>query len=126
MHGETVSHTLIDIESPEAAMHRTANDQNMAKMLCERLQQHYPGHLWAVNVEGRTGLITIRNLYLSGQWGYVLKIGHVYSASSLERDAVRAGGEILERFRLSRAQFKAEQYADKPVDVAGRLLFDKS
>jgi hypothetical protein len=52
MHGEDVSHTLIDIESPEAAMHRTANDQNMAKMLCERLQQHYPGHLWAVNGKG--------------------------------------------------------------------------
>jgi hypothetical protein len=121
-----VSHTLIDIESPEAAIHRHANDVNMAKTLSEKLQEAYPGHLWGVNVEGRTGLITIRNLYLSGQWGYVLKIGDVYSISSLECDAVRAGGEILERFRLSRAQFKVEQYAEKPIDFSGRLLFDKS
>lgn len=121
-----MSHTLIDIESPEAAMHRHANDMNMAKTLSEALNKHYPGHLWGVNVEGRTGLITIRNLYLSGQWGYVLKIGDVYSISALERDAVRAGGEILERFAMSRAQFKADLYASKPVDVAGRLLFDKS
>lgn len=118
--------TLIDIDSPESAMHRYAQDVAMAKQLSEVLQRHYPGHLWAVNVETRSGLITIRDMYLSGQWGYVLKIGAVYSASSLERDAVRAGGEILERFRMSRAQFVAEQYADKPVDFAGRLLFDKS
>lgn len=121
-----MSHTLFDIESPEEAMHRNANDQNMAKTLCEVLQKHYPDHLWAVNVNGRTGIITIRDLYLSGQWGYVLKIGAVYSISSLERDAVHAGGEILERFRMSRAQFRADQYADRPTDFAGRLLFDKS
>lgn len=121
-----MSHTLIDIESPEAAMHRHANDINMAKTLSEALQRAYPGHLWAINVEGRTGIITIRDLYLSGQWGYVLKIADVYSISSLERDAVHAGGEILERFCMSRAQFKADQYAEKPIDFAGRLLFDKS
>lgn len=118
--------SLIDIESPEAAMHRNANDINMAKTLCEALQRHYPDHLWAVNVEGRTGLITIRDMYLAGNWGYVLKIGAVYSISSLEKDCVRAGGEILERFRMSRAQFQADQYAAAPVDFAGRLLFDKS
>lgn len=118
--------TLIDIDSPEAAAHRFATDVNMAKQLSEVLQKHYPGHMWAVNVESRTGLITIRDLYLSGTWGYVLKIGAVYSASSLERDAVRAGGEILERFRMQRAQFVAEQYADAKVDFTGRLLFDKS
>lgn len=117
---------LIDIDSPEAAAHRYAQDVAWAKQLSEVLQRHYPGHLWAVNVETRTGLITIRDMYLSGQWGYVLKMGAVYSASSLERDAVRAAGEILERFRMGRAQFVAEQYADAPVDFAGRLLFDKS
>lgn len=118
--------TLIDIDTPEARLWNNANDVLMAKTLSEALLKAYPGHLWAVNVEGRTGLITIRDLYLSGQWGYVLKIGNVYSISSLERDAVRAGGEILERFRLQRAQFRAEQYAEAPVDFAGRLLFDKS
>lgn len=101
-------------------------DFSMSKTLAERLHAAYPGHLWAVNVENRTGLITIRNLYLAGNWGYVLKMGAVYSISSLERDAVRAAGEILERFRLSRAQFQADQYAAAPVDFAGRLLFDKS
>lgn len=118
--------SLVDIDSPEAAMHRYAQDVQWAKQLSEALQRAYPGHLWAVNVETRTGLISIRNLYLSGNWGYVLKMGNVYSASSMERDAVRAGGEILERFKLNRAQFVTEQYADKPVDFSGRLLFDKS
>lgn len=116
----------INIESPEEAMRRNANDVNMSRTLCEVLMRHYPGHAWGVNVDGRTGLITIRDMYLSGQWGYILKIGAVYSASSLERDVVRAGGEILERFRMARAQFQADQYADAPVDFAGRLLFDQS
>ena len=79
-----------------------------------------------MNCNGRTGLIEIRNMALSGNWGYILKIGEVYSMSSLERDAVRAGGEILERFAMARAQFRADQYAEIEVDFAGRLLFDKS
>jgi hypothetical protein len=115
--------TLFDLD-PDSS--RNANDFIMARNLAEALHRHYPNHLWGVNVEGRTGIISIKNLYLSGNWGYVLKMGAVYSISSLERDAVRAGGEILERFRMSRAQFQAQQYADKPVDFAGRLLFDKS
>lgn len=115
--------TLIDIDPDNVG---SANDFVMARTLAEKLHQHYPGHLWGVNVEGKTGLITIRNLYLSGNWGYVLKLGAVFSMSDLERNAVRAGGEILERFRMQRAQFVADQYADAPVDFSGRLLFDKS
>jgi hypothetical protein len=115
--------TVIDLDPDNAP---NANDYVMARSLAEALHRHYPNHLWGVNVEGRTGLITIRNLYLSGQWGYVLKLGDVYSQSSLERDAVRAGGEILERFAMARAQFRADQYAEKSMDFSGRLLFDKS
>ena len=115
----------LDYDSPEAAMHNTANDMLMAKTLSEKLMAAYPNHAWAVNVEHRTGLISIRDMYLSGQWGYVLKLKNIYSSSSLERDAVRGAGEMLERFRLSRGKFNVDEYADAPIDFAGRLLFDK-
>lgn len=116
----------IDLAQPEDLPHLSALDMNMSKTLAEALHRHYPGHLWGVNVSHRTGLIEIRNLYLAGNWGYVMKLQPIYSISSLEMDVMRAGGEILERFRMSRAQFQAEQYAAAPTDFAGRLLFDKS
>lgn len=115
--------TLIDIAPDDQA---TALDMSLAKQLAEALHKHYPSQLWGVNVESRTGLITIRNLYLAGNWGYVLKMGTVYSASSIEQDAVRAGGEILERFRMARGKFDADKWSSAPTDFAGRLLFDKS
>lgn len=118
--------SAVSLASPEDLQHLSSLDFAMSKQIAEKLHEHYPGHMWGVNVSHRTGLIEIRNMYLSGQWAYVLKLGSVYSASALEADAVRAGGEILERFRLSRAQFQAEQYAAAPTDFAGRLLFDKS
>jgi hypothetical protein len=115
--------TLFDLD-PDAQ--QRALDHNMAKTLAERLHATYPNQLWGVNVEGRTGLITIRNLLLAGNWGYVMKLGAIYSMSALEADAVRAGGEILERFRMARGKFDADKWSSAPTDFAGRLLFDKS
>jgi hypothetical protein len=114
---------LLDIAPDDQAR---ALDMSLAKQIAEALHRHYPQQLWGVNVEARTGLITIRNLYLAGNWGYQLKMGRMYSASSLEKDAVRAGGEILERFRMSRGAFDVDRWSSAPVDFAGRLLFDKS
>lgn len=115
--------TLFDLD-PDAQ--QKALDFNMAKTLAERLHATYPNHLWGVNVEGRTGLITIRNLALAGNWGFVLRLKDVYSMSSLEADAVRGAGEVLERFRMARGKFDADQWSSLPTDFAGRLLFDKS
>lgn len=115
--------TLIDIDADNAV---SANDFLMSKTLAEALHKHYPGHLWGVNVESRTGLLHIRDLYLAGNWAYVIKLGAIYSASSLEKDVIRAGGEILERFNMARGEFNEAKYATAPTDFAGRLLFDKS
>lgn len=102
-----------------------ANDYVMAKHMAETLHSHYPGQRWAVTCEGRTGLMTIRNLWCSGTYGYVLKIGEVYSISQLTKDVVKAGGEILERFHMDRGRFNEVKYHDIPLDFAGRLEFDR-
>lgn len=114
---------MIDIaqESPSVE----ANDFVMARNMAEALHRAYPGQLWAVTCEGAHGIATVRNLLLSGQWGYVLKLPAIYSASSFEADVVRAGGEILERFRLARGRFNPEQYYSLPTNFAGRLEFDR-
>ena len=81
-------------ENPELA----ANDLVMAKQMAETLHSHYPGHAWAVTCDGATGIATVRNLALSGNWGFTLKLTTTYSASEFRRRIVMAGGELLERY----------------------------
>lgn len=101
-----------------------ANDMLTAKNMAEVLHRHYPGHLWGVNCDGRTGMIYIRNLSLSGEMGFKLKMPDIYSASDLDKEVMRAGGEILERYRLSRGKFDAAQHAGLKQDFAGRIHHD--
>ena len=101
------------------------NDYVMSKNMAEALHKHYPGHQWAVTCEGAKGIATIRDLFLSGQWGYILKLPEIYSGSAFEADVIRAGGEILERFGLDRGKLDAAQLADLPLDFAGNTAFEK-
>lgn len=109
----------------DSAIDTSANDMLLAKEVADTLHRHYPGHLWAVSAEGRTGLVTIRNLMLSGQWGYILKIPLIFSASEFAAKVVRAGGEILERYQLSRGRLNESQYAGLQTNFAGDFAFDQ-
>lgn len=102
----------------------SANDLIFAKEMAEVLHAHYPGHLWAVSVEG--GMADIRNLMLSSQYGYRLRLPDVYSMSSFRHKVIHAGGEILERFKVLRGRADFEAMAGLPVDIAGRPIGDKS
>ena len=53
----------------------------MAKDMSETLHGTYPGHLWAVTCEGDKGIATVRNLSLSGEWGFVLHLKTMSTAS---------------------------------------------
>lgn len=101
-----------------------ANDMLTAKSMAEALHQAYPGHLWAVTCDGKTGMADIRNLGLSGSWGFRLKLKHIYSASEFKRDVLRGGGELLERYRLSRGRLDIDQLSSLSTDFAGRLKAD--
>lgn len=98
-----------------------ANDLVMAKTMSEVLNRHYPGHMWAVNVQGVQGIATIYNLALSGRWGFVLRLPDHYSASDFDRAIVNAGGELLERYRLARGKFSDSAHAGLKTDFAGNI-----
>lgn len=102
------------------------NDLVMARHMADTLHKHYPGHLWAVTCDGTKGIATVRNLALSGDWGYVLHLPLIYSASEWDKRVLRAGGEILERYRISRASFDrvADQISAAPKNFAGRLIVE--
>jgi hypothetical protein len=96
----------------------------MARQMAEALHATYPGHFWAVSCDGKTGMADVRNLALSGNWGFRLKLENIYSASQFKKDVLKAGGEILERYRLNRGRLNDDQLSDLPTDFAGRLKAD--
>ena len=104
----------------------TANDMVLAKEMADALFAHYPGHLWGVTVDGKQGMAYIRNLSLSGKYGYKLRLVANYSASEFRKRVIRAGGEILERYRLDRGPVKQDQIDNLPVTRTGIVLGDMS
>lgn len=87
-------------------------DLALAAAVYHKLDAHYPGHQWRVNADHETGLVTVQLLYLGvtrqhGKWGYVIKIDRLNGDPTL-RAAVKAGGELLERFGLSREQGRVD------------------
>lgn len=101
-------------------------DLETSKWLAEALHEAYPGHLWAVTCEGEKGIATVRNLALAGSYGFVLHLANFYSGSELKRAAIMAGGEVLERYKVSRGRACADEIASLPTDFAGRILGDVS
>lgn len=103
-----------------------ALDYNTAKEMSDILHEAYPRHLWAVTCEGDKGIATVRNMALSGEWGFVLKLNEIYTASDWKKKIVRAGGELLERFCLDRCEGNQDAIAGLKNDFSGRTIGDYS
>lgn len=105
-------------QSVDGATGRELADIGIAKQIADVLDRHYPGHMWAVNVDSFGGIATVKNLRLSGNWGFVLKLVDTFSGSELDRRIMLAGGELLERYRLHRGAFNQNSYDQLPVTTA--------
>ncbi|MFA6125433.1 hypothetical protein [Sphingomonas sp.] len=82
-------------------------DYEICKRVGDYLHQKYPGtpalpHLWAVSIRG--GMIYIQNMALNQQKGYAIR-----PELASDEMITRAGGEILERYRISRGVGGAQQ-----------------
>ena len=98
------------------------NDLALAKLVSEELTKHYPGHVWAVNVQSQHGVITVKNMNLSGNRGFLLHYRNMKSYDEVKRQAMWAGGEILERYQLSRGRFNMTEYRGLKQSVPGRFV----
>ena len=98
---------MIHLSNPVGHSH-TANDEILAIRASELLQKHYPGYIWAVNVnsEQTGGVMTIKNFSVSSSFGMTL---HITKLDNKLKKVVRAGGELLERGRLIRGSNKGER-----------------
>ncbi|MEO5329348.1 MAG: hypothetical protein H7829_14035 [Magnetococcus sp. THC-1_WYH] len=92
------------------------HEQQQAARVGEVLWRAYPGYRWAVTVVG--GLVRIRNLDLSGRWGFDISL-ETLKTDPLMKKVIMAGGEILERYRLARAGADADQINALPRWTTG-------
>jgi hypothetical protein len=101
----------------------SAYELTLAKQMADTLHRHYPEHLWAVTVNAKQGMADVRNMALSGNWGFRLHIPAIYSASEFDKRVRNAGGELLERYRIRRGRAQADDVLALPKDFAGRKDF---
>jgi hypothetical protein len=102
------------VESPQISV----LEFNLCKNAAELLHKHYPGHLWAVSING--SVLDVRNLFLSGEWGFRLHVPAIYSSSDWDKRIITAGGEILERYKHRRGVVHEGHIHDLPTDFSGR------
>ena len=93
----------------------------IAKDVAETLNKHYPCHAWCVNANIETGIVTIFNLRLSGKWGFYINMDDLVNDSSM-KIIINAGGEMLERYNLSRGELKQSEYDDLSYDFKGEAI----
>ena len=103
------------------SIQNSLNELLLSKKVGEHLNKHYPGHLWAVHVRG--GVVMVQNLLLSGKWGFILK------EKDLDPDlkmVMRAGGELLERYNVSRGRLSNASMANVKKSNTGLPVGDYS
>jgi hypothetical protein len=89
-----------------------AYEFGVCKTIFEKLWEHYPGYDWkvAVNAIGGVASIKLPRLHHSAL-GYNILMSDLASDPDL-RHVVRGGGELLERFRLTRTRVNKAEYTD--------------
>jgi len=100
----------------------SADDYLTARTVAEKLNEIYPGYMWAVHCQRESGVLDIRNLNLPSRYAFTLHVNKIATASELVRKAARGAGEILERFRLARGRIDWDTYDSLPMDLAGNIL----
>lgn len=99
-------------------------DMVFAMRVNEVLQKYYPGHSWRVEVDTRTGIISILNMRLSGSIGCVLHMREAVTVSDLDKLVMRYAGELLERAQLSRLGFRPDEYMLLDRDNIGNHIIE--
>lgn len=101
-----------------------ARDMAAAAVVGEDLCKAYPGYRWYVNAQLRQGIIDVRCGQLHGGFGFTIKVGTQYSASSAKADALRYAGELLERGHVSRVGARDDELMNLKRDLRGQVMLE--
>ncbi len=86
-----------------------AADLFLTGQVADVLQRHYPGHAWLIEVSHAQGVVMLSIPLFMGRNKFVLHMTNLKSDPGLRR-VVRAGGEILERYRIPRQRFGLDHF----------------
>ncbi len=100
-----------------------AVDAKLAKKIGLELARQYKGHGWQVEADSANGIVKIFNIHMSGLHAYVWKTQHIHF-SRIPLDVSRIGGELLERYGLSREKFVEDHVFDVKRDARGTAKLD--
>lgn len=104
-----MSHYLI---TEPAAVYTALREHWIAHCLGRALKKAYPGRDWLVKVDAEGGIASVHCPHISMEYGFVIHLDK--PAKFLEKKAIQYGGELLERFRLSRAKAQEGDIDDLP------------
>jgi hypothetical protein len=85
-------------------------DEWAAKQVMTTLEQHYPGHCWRVIHDSKQGVCLISIPILMGVNKFMAT--NLKTHAMDDKRAVAAGGEILERYGLSRSRLHLPSFLD--------------
>lgn len=101
------------------------SDAYWAMRMGRILVKSYPGHGWEVEVDTCQGIAKIFNRHMSPIQGYLLKLKEIELAT-VDQLIMRIGGEVLERFGLSRERFEADKIREIQEATMGNAKADLS
>lgn len=77
------------------------HDCDLATAIGAKLGEIYPDYLWFVEVDSRGGMAHISMPALTNNWRYNIKLTDLHADPGM-KSVMRAGGEILERWKIPR------------------------
>lgn len=92
--------SIITFDTPDEAEVAVQADA-LCKRIGQILVQHYPHRQWFVEVSIAGGIAQIQCPSITMQYGYTLHLNDK-THDELIKGVVRAGGQLLEMFKLSR------------------------
>jgi hypothetical protein len=110
------------VQDPQEAVYRI-KDFEIAKTIGAELCGIYPGHGWIVEADARNGIAKICNKHMGVNAGYVYKLNDI-EFSTFKRDMMRIGGDILERYKLSRGRMIETEVLGVIRDLRGNAKVD--
>jgi hypothetical protein len=94
-------------------------ENKICAIVGQEMEKLYPGWRWWIECRIKTGLVAVRNLDLDGDYGcYIPILNILHNPDS--KMLMRAGGEILERYKQDRA--KRRGYIDVERDIRGNAI----
>lgn len=86
-------------------------DMAVGKQVMDILEDKYPLHPWFVNCSHEAGTVTIQLMYEGAdkklrvwRYGFLLHLNKLKGHDDMQRRVMLAGGEVLERYNMARAQ----------------------